>query len=231
MKRFEQTLDRIDNSLASMTNRVDIIRGFYDQSNMRACYLQTLRLEETAERLTLFARSLPVYTGARTAPEDVAQIIREVIPVQIGFTDDGWFCLRLPMLLPKKDSGSVNYLRGFLFQALSDFFREKAPVRYLDCVIILRHVYDRTYPKRRWRDHDNIETKLLIDAVALHVLPDDGPENCCHYACSDAGGSERTELYIVPRAEFPQWLAKQDSIPEKGVLLHENSPDMSKSDM
>ena len=210
MKRFEQTLDRIDNSLASMTNRIDIIRGFYDQSNMRACYLQTLRLEETAERLTLFARSLPVYTGARTAPEDVAQIIREVIPVQIGFTDEGWFCLRLPMLLPKKDSGSVNYLRGFLFQALSDFFREKAPVRYLDCVIILRHVYDRTYPKRRW---------------------DDGPENCCHYACSDAGGSERTELYIVPRAEFPQWLAKQDSIPEKGVLLHENSPDMSKSDM
>ena len=73
MKRFEQTLDRIDNSLASMTNRVDIIRGFYDQSNMRACYLQTLRLEETAEHLTLFARSLPVYTGARTAPEDVAQ--------------------------------------------------------------------------------------------------------------------------------------------------------------
>ena len=231
MKRFEQTLDRIDSTLANMTNRVDVIRGFYDQSNMKACYLQTLRLEETAERLTLFARSLPVYTGARTAPEDVAQIIRDTIPVQIGFTVEGWFCLRIPLLLPKKAAGSVNYIRGFLFQALSEFFRDKQPVQYRDCVIVLRHVYDRGFPERQWRDHDNIEIKLVIDAAALYVLPDDGPKNCCHYYCSDADDSERTELYIVPREEFPMWLAKQKTIPDGGVALYENYPISTEKDM
>lgn len=231
MKRFEQTLDRIDRTLADMTNRIDIIRAFYDQANMKSCYLQTLRLEEMSERLTLFARSLPVYTGARTAPEDVEQIVRDSIPVEIGFTGEGWFCFRLPLLLPKKSAGSVNYLRGFLYQALKDFFREKPPVRYQDCVIVFRHVYDRNTPERRWRDHDNIETKLVIDAAALYVLPDDGPKICCHYECSDADSSERTELYIVPQEAFPKWLAQRKSIPEGGVPLYENCPILPESDM
>ena len=231
MKRFEQTLERIDRMLASMTNRVDLIRSLYENRCMQPCYVQTLRLEENAERLVLQARSLPVYTGSRSAIDEVAQIIQDVIPMEMGFTEEGWFCLRIPMLLPKKESGSVNWLRGFLFPALSEFFNKRAPVLYADCVIIFRHVYARDYPERRWRDHDNIETKLVIDAVALYVMPDDGPKYCCHYACSDADSSERTEVYVVPREEFPQWLEQQKFIPEGGVLLHENCPISPKKDM
>lgn len=231
MKRFEQTLERIDRMLAHMTNRVDLIRSLYENGSMEPCYVQTLRLEENAERLTLQARSLPVYTGSRSAPDDVEQTIHDVIPVEMGFTEEGWFCLRIPMLLPKKESGSVNWLRGFLFPALSEFFNKRVPVLYADCVIIFRHVYARDYPERQWRDHDNIETKLVIDAVALYVMPDDGPKYCCHYACSDVDSSERTEVYVVPREEFPQWLEQQKFIPEGGVLLHENCPISAQKDM
>lgn len=231
MKRFEQTLERIDRMLASMTNRVDLIRSLYENRCMQPCYIQTLRLEENAERLVLQARSLPVYTGSRSAIDEVAQIIQDTIPVEMGFTEEGWFCLRIPMLLPKKESGSVNWLRGFLFPAMSEFFNKRVPVLYADCVIIFRHVYARDYPERRWRDHDNIETKMVTDVVALYVMPDDGPKFCCYYACSDADSSERTEVYVVPREEFPQWLEQQKFIPEGGVLLHENCPISAKKDM
>ena len=149
MKRFEQTLERIDRMLAHMTNRVDLIRSLYENGSMEPCYVQTLRLEENAERLTLQARSLPVYTGARSAPDDVEQTIHDVIPVEMGFTEEGWFCLRIPMLLPKKESGSVDWLRGFLYPAMSRFFMGKQPVRYPDCVLIYRHVYARDWTTTR----------------------------------------------------------------------------------
>ena len=225
MKRFEQTLERIDRMLASMTNRVDLIRSLYENRCMQPCYVQTLRLEENAERLVLQARSLPVYTGSRSAIDEVAQIIQDVIPMEMGFTEEGWFCLRIPMLLPKKESGSVNWLRGFLYPAMSRFFMGKQPVRYPDCVLIYRHVYARDCPERQWRDHDNIEINFVTDAVALYLMPDDNPTVCRHYYCSASGDQERTEVYVVPRDEFICWLESEESIPEDSKILYEIRPD------
>ena len=231
MKRFEQTIERIDRMLAGMTNRIDVIRSCCDQGNLRACYTQLLRLEENAERLTLMTRALPICTGARSAPEDVEQIMQDTIPVELGFTEGGWFCLRMPMLLPKKEAGSVNYLRGFLYPALQEFFSKKPPVRYENCVIIFRHVYARDYPERLKRDHDNIEVNLVTNAVALYTMPDDAPAYCSHFYCSGVDECERTEVYVVPRAEFPQWLSQQGGIPDGGVKLYENRPNPTEKDM
>lgn len=224
MKRFEETLDRIERLLMNMTHRIDLIRQLESDGKLQACYVQLLRLEDSAERLTLLTRSLPIYTGARSAPEDVNQIIRDVIPVEIGYTAEGWFCLRIPLLLPKKESGSVNYIRGFLFPAMREFFRGKQPVKYERAVIIYRHVYVRDRPERQYRDHDNIEINMVTDIVALYAMVDDCPVRCRHYYCSAAGDQERTEVYVVPQQDFIRWLEQSESIPESGVPLLENCP-------
>ena len=92
---------------------------------------------------------------------DTDNLIALCIPVEIGFTVEGWFSLRLPMLLPKKAEGSADYIRSFLYPAMREFFMEKEPVRFKDCVLIYRHVYDRFRPERQKRDHDNIEINKM----------------------------------------------------------------------
>ena len=129
------------------------------------------------------------------------------------------------MLLPRKEHGSVNYVRGFLHPAMSRFFSGKPPVRYRKCVIIYRHVYARDRPERQYRDHDNIEINFVSDAVALYTMPDDNPTVCRHFYCSAAGDPERTEVYVVPQEDFIQWQLQEPSIPEHGVFLLENRPE------
>jgi len=57
--------------------------------------------------------------------------------------------------LPRKEKSHHTYLRGFLYPALAAFARERSPIRYRDCVMIFRHIYDRSRPERKNRDHDN----------------------------------------------------------------------------
>ena len=145
-------------------------------------------------------------------------------PVEIGFTREGWFSLRMPMLLPKKERGSAAFVRMLLLPALRRFFQGKPPVRISPCVLVFRHVYARDRPDRALRDHDNIETNMAADCVALYVMEDDNPAVCSQYECSAKGDRERTEIYVVPETEFPQWLLSEKSMPEEGGELLKNRP-------
>lgn len=107
---------------------------------------------------------------------------------------------------------------------MRNFFRGKTPVRYHDCVLVYRHVYSRQRPERQQRDHDNIEINMVSDIIALYTMEDDGASLCCHYYCSAAGETERTEVYVVPEEAFIQWLKAENEMPEKGVMLYDNRP-------
>ena len=194
-------------------------------------YEQALRLEETAERLVLLTRALPAYTGSGMAKRDVKNIMKLCIPVDMGFTTEGWFRLCIPALLPKKGSGSADYIRSFLYPAMQEYFQGKEPVRYTDCVLVYRHVYDRERPERRMRDHDNIETNMVSDIVAMYVMPDDAPLVCSHYECSVMGEDDRTEVYVIPRIDFPQWLSQENERFRKEENVHEKTSEMAKKDM
>lgn len=167
----------------------------------------------------MLARSLPACTGRPHVFFDIDQKSEVPTPVEVGFTREGWFSLRMPMLLPRKERGSAAYVRMLLLPALRRFFQGKPPVRITPCVLVFRHVYARDRPDRALRDHDNIETNMAADCVALYVMEDDGPTACSHYECSAQGNREQTEIYVVPQAEFPQWLLSEKSMPEEGVEL------------
>ena len=218
---FQQVLDKVDRRSVHIHEQAATVRQFYEAGNLAQAYEAAMKLEETAERMVLLARTLPGYTGSPHAAVDTANLIALCIPVEIGFTIEGWFSLRIPALLPKKGAGSADYIRSFLYPAMREFFSGKEPVRFCDCVLIYRHVYDRSRPERQKRDHDNIEINMVSDIVALYVMPDDGPEVCAHYYCSAEGAAERTEVYVVPKVDFPMWLVMEKAMPERGVALYE----------
>ncbi len=218
---FLQVLDRTERRVTRMKEQIQAVRWFYKNGRQMEAYEQAMKLEEQSERAVLLTRSLPVYTGVPFAAEDVENIIALTIPVEVGFTAENWFSVRLPMLLPKKSVGSADYIRSFLYPAMREFFMKQVGIRYRDCVLIYRHVYDRKRPERQMRDHDNIEINMVSDIIAMYVMPDDGPSVCSHYYCSAVGAAERTEVYVVPREEFPVWLITEKAMPEEGVKLYE----------
>ena len=171
---------------------------------------------------------------------DVETITAANVPVEIGFTAEGWFSVRLPLLLPKKERGSAEYVRSILLPALRTFFADRPPVRLDNCVLIYRHVYAEDRPERQRRDHDNIEINMVSDCIALYAMTDDAPGLCSHYYCSDAPGLcshyycstsatvERTEVYVVPQREFAAWLEAEKAMPDEGVKLHDSPPRIGK---
>ena len=228
---FITVLEKIGRKVERMQTLVQDIRCFCQEDEPEAAYKMALRLEETVEKMVLLARVLPAYTGSPVAADEVGQIMKECIPVEVGFTEEGWFSLRMPLLLPKKKSGSTKYLTDFLYPAMKEFFMGKEPVRYRNCILVFRHVYDRNRPERKRRDHDNIETKTVSDVVALYVMADDSPNVCSNYECSVAGDVERTEVYVVPEKDFQAWLRMENAMPEEGVKLYETLSQNGKKDM
>lgn len=221
---FLRTLSRTEKSVEKLKTSLKQARSIAESGEMDMAFHASLMAVDAAERTVLLVRALPAYTGNPAAADKIEALVQSHIPVDVGFTVEGWFSVRLPLLLPKKETGSAGYVRSFLYPALRDFFRGKPPVRYRDCVLIYRHVYSRSRPERKKRDHDNIESNMVSDIVALYVMEDDAPSLCSHYECSAAANRERTEVYVVPQQDFPAWLEVEKSMPEEGVILYENRP-------
>ena len=173
-----------------------------------------------AEALALCYRLIPTYVGPPNARREVERIMAEEVPVEIGYTDEGWFCVRFPRMLPKKEKGGIEYIRGQLYPALQRFFKNEYPVRFENCVIIYRHVYAKGFPDRKKRDHDNIETNEITDAIAVFIMTDDAPKTCQHHHCSVEATEERTEVYVVPEEDFIRWYEAAKNFPDEGVKLH-----------
>ena len=198
------------------------VRMQYAQENGMLSEANMLAFENYrhAEALALCYRAIPVYTGLPYAKKEVHRIMSEEVPFEIGYTDEGWFCVRFPRMLPKKEKGGVEYIRGQLYPALERFFQNEFPERFKDCVIIYRHVYAEGFPDRKKRDHDNIETNEITDAIAVFVMTDDAPKYCQHHHCSVEGPQERTEVYVVPEKDFIKWYEASKAFPSEGVKLH-----------
>lgn len=228
---FQMVLDRVEKGAGKLQEQIRLAKDFCQGHHMQMAYEQALRLEETAERLVLLTRVLPAYTGSGVAGREVENTMKLCIPVDMGFTKEGWFRLCIPALLPKKGSGSADYIRSFLYPAMQEYFHQKEPVRFTDCVLVYRHVYDRDRPERRMRDHDNIETNMVSDIVAMYVMPDDAPAVCSHYECSAVGADDRTEVYVVSKTDFPMWLSLENERLKEEENLYEKTPEMGKKDM
>lgn len=221
---FGAALHKASNLVHRLEIEIQGTERLVSENQIPAAYELALKAAGTSEQLTLITRTLPAYTGSPHARHDIAQIISDSIPVDIGFTIEGWFCLRIPALLPKKSEGSASYIRSYLYPVMEHFFSYIQPIRYTDSVLIFRHIYDERRPEKQYRDHDNIELNMVTDIVALYVLPDDAPMKCCHFYCSASGRRDCTEVYVVPKKDFPQWLITEKTIPSDGVMLYSECP-------
>lgn len=159
------------------------------------------------------------------------KIIAEECPVEVGFTGEGWFALRMVPLVPSGDTASKEYIRGIINAALRRFFADKATVRYDKCTVAFRHVYDQETPEFGSRDYNNAEVKLVTDTVAMYVMVDDGPRHCRMFHCTAPGTVPRTEVYVMPQEDLLKWSLMEPDFPDEGVPLTDQVPDKWKVDI
>ena len=129
--------------------------------------------------------------------------------------------MRMPMLLPKKERGSADYIRQIMYPAMQRFFRGKLSTKLDDATIVFRHVYSEDRPERRLRDHDNIETNMVSDIICVFALIDDGPKYCSHLYMSAAGNDERTEVYVVPNDQLCDFIHREKLMGKEAEKLYE----------
>ncbi len=211
---FQIQLDRAIKEAEKLLKQLSAVKLDYAEKRIEEALVKSVAAAKISEGVALKTRALPAHTGHPQADAMVQNAIEESVRVEMGFTEEGWFSLRMPILLPRKEKSSRSYLRGILYPALEKFTQGKPMIRYRNCVLIFRHVYDRNRPEREYRDHDNIELNTVVDAIAMFFLVDDTPLECRHYYCSAAGDTERTEVYIVPRVEFQYWLDMENDPPK-----------------
>ena len=51
---------------------------------------------------------------------------------------------------------------------------------------------------------------MVVDAVALFVMEDDGARRCQHYYYSSSGDDNATEVFVVPEDQFIDFLRWKD---------------------
>lgn len=221
---FEKGLVATTRRLEKVQNQLALTKSLWDEKDVLGAYEASFGLAEASEKLTLMARVLPAYTGHPQAMKDLDRRLSENMPIRMGYTPEGWFCLVIPALLPKKKNCSPSYLRDMLYPAMSRFFRGKPPVRYTNCTIVFRHVYDKERPERRCRDHDNVEVSAVVNVMAHFLLHDDDGLSCPHYYFSSVGDTDRTEVLLIPEEDF---LSKQHVVKNRDkreVILLETLP-------
>ena len=119
--------------------------------------------------------------------------------------------MKMSSLPAKEMATNANYIRDVLYAQLGTYFRkEGCRKRFHNCVIIFNHIYRYDVPEKQYRDHDNIERNMVVDAVALFVMEDDGARRCQHYYCSSPGDDNATEVFVVPEDQFIDFLRWKD---------------------
>ena len=194
----KRTLGQFDRAWNKMESCIE----YNDENGAYDCSLETERI---AERLIFQLRNLATYSGNKEECEAVVKNIQETALVEVGYTEEGWFRLSIPALLPRKEKGNPEYVRSLIYPAMSDFFTGKPVEKFKDCTLVYVHTYDVNRPKREWRDHDNVEVNAVTDIVALFVMFDDSPHICEHYYASKSGAENRTEVFVLPKRDLEKF--------------------------
>ena len=114
-KNFIDSLNKVSMLILDARQSAETIKILCEKGDNVEAYEESFRLERLAEKLALHTRKLPVYTGHPKALIQTEYVLEEETPVEIGYTEEGWFSLRLPLLLPHKNSGDVDYLKEALY--------------------------------------------------------------------------------------------------------------------
>lgn len=124
---------------------------------------------------------------------------------------DGIVKLELPFLLPHRKNKYTDYIYLPCYTALQDWCLEREEKgetipSFKRAILCFIHCYDKSQPKVRIRDHDNIEEKQVVDALGTFFLSSDNGLYLSTYHTTKLEERDRTMLFLMNQNDFPLWL-------------------------
>ena len=100
---FQIQLDRAIKEAERLVRMLYAVKTDYADKRIEAALEKSIAVAKISESVALKTRALPAYTGHPQAEAMVQKAIDEAVPVEMGVTEEGWFSLRMPILLPRKE--------------------------------------------------------------------------------------------------------------------------------
>ena len=195
---IEPDLASIRSVLSSISKKLMKIRR---EDDIPAIKTRIALLVQEMEKLAVLGRSLPMFQSLEE-PEAVESIMTDI---QISSQGDA-VIIKIPLLLPKTRSNKANkkYLVGMLHNVFKFYFRDRK--KYQEHVVIwFEYQYRKREGKQGFRDHDNIESKIVKDLLAPYLVFDDGPIYCDDFHSSKTGDCDATYIHVIPRSIFANY--------------------------
>lgn len=185
--------------------------------NANVAFVWASDLLKDGEKLCRVTREIPLKIGdtfvnGKNKYDQTEELILSKWDIKIEYTEQGWLRVRLPIVAPKIKAYTANSLCEPLRLAVDDFFSSNGKVEHRQMVICYRFIYGKDIPIRVYHDHDNKEIKNITDIITNLFIPDDCPKYLNHYYCSANSDESSTEVYLVPREEFSQWLEYETTL-------------------
>lgn len=102
--------------------------------------------------------------------------------------------IELPLLLPKR-GGDASFITGPLHELLS---LEDKTERFQDCTVIFQHIYGDDKRTADIRDHDNTESRAVLNVIERYLLTSDNGYYCTNVQTTEFGRSSKTVITILP---------------------------------
>ena len=130
--------------------------------------------------------------------------------------EEGVLSLTLPRQLPKRRWKNTEFLTQPVMAALADLSERVELPRYQKAVVCFVHVVEHSAAMASIRDHDNIETKQILDVINACVLTDDNGILCEIHQRTERGDTAHTEVYVMAAETFPAWIMTRKSSESRG---------------
>lgn len=153
-----------------------------------------------SEKMTCYARDVALKTFCADR-----KILFEGIAQNNGINvkkENGIIEIEIPFLLPKKTQKKASFICDPLFYSLIKA-SEKTDLKINEnAVVWFVNIYDNKTNKIAVRDYDNLESKKILDTIALFSLKDDSAEFCDIIYSMEFGTQNKTMIYVIPKTRL-----------------------------
>lgn len=215
--------DELNKCIKTISGDIERMQNTVSALGMTSVQMSPQNYETLSQDAAMRAESIAVklryLVFASTPVQRLDYLMKAAEEMKIELClQDGILKILMPGLLPKRKWKNTEFITAPLMSAMGTYVKENPVRRYQECVVCFAHIYNRSFPERRIRDHDNLECKQILDVISTFVLTDDTGRLCDTFHSSELGEEDRTEIYVMEKEGFLAWFSEREQAQKRGGI-------------
>jgi len=213
-------------SLKEAEERLDIISEMIENKQLQFIGIES---SEVISRLNRCINNINAVIRNIGIKKEVQQEAVGLAKLQFEKTEEDILRIIFPELLPERKSADEKGFATTIWRiqeqyknAILKYFSESEHKVYEEKVVLcfIHHFCEERDSEERdskgtIKDHDNFETKAIIDCLASCLFVDDSAKYCSHfmdYLLDAKEDEEYSEIYILPQKKFYNFIINKEEL-------------------